>query len=77
MNTVMKMGKDNFLMATLVATGLAMVTVGPVMNSPESLAAAHSAGRLVQSVSTPTAMEPILYREPAIVVTAPRIHVAA
>ncbi len=76
MKSSMKISKDNLLMTTLVVTGLAMATLGPAMNGADTEAAMDSAGRIVQSVSTPTptAMQPILYREAAIIVTAPRIR---
>ena len=77
MNTAMKTGKDNFLMATLVLTGLVMAAVGPALTSPDAQAIVNSASGIVQSVSSPTALEPILYREAAIIVTAPRVRTTA
>ncbi len=77
MNNAMKTSKDNFLMTTLIATGLGMGILSAVLENQDTQAVMNSAGQLVQSVSTPTAMEPVLYREAAIIVTAPRLHTAA
>ncbi len=77
MKSSMKISKDNLLMTTLVVTGLAMATLGPAISGTDTEAAMNSAGGIVQSVTTPTAMQPILYREAAIIVTAPRIRSAA
>ncbi|MEO8103348.1 MAG: hypothetical protein ABI790_12535 [Betaproteobacteria bacterium] len=73
MNTSMKTSKDNMLMTTLLVTGLFMATLGPALARQDTAAVMDSASRMVQSVSTPTALEPIMYREAAIIVTAPRI----
>ena len=73
MNTAMNTGKDNLLMTTLVVTSLVMATLGPALSSQDARAVMNSARSIVQSVSTPTAMQPILYREAAIIVTAPRV----
>lgn len=77
MNNAMKTSKDNFLMTTLIATGLGMGILSAVLENQDTQAVMHSAGQLVQSVSTPTAMQPVLYREAAIIVTAPRIQTTA
>ena len=74
MNTSMNTGKDNLLMTTLVVTSLVMATLGPALANPDTRAVMNSVSRTVQSVSTPTAMQPILYREAAIIVTAPRLR---
>jgi hypothetical protein len=66
--------KDNVLMSVLVMTGLVMATLGPVVADADTNAAMNSAGRVVKSVATPTAMESIQYREAAIIVTAPRLR---
>ena len=73
MPTSMTTRKDNLLMTTLIAASLAMATFGPMLSSPDARAVMNSADAMVQSVSTPTAMQPILYREAAIIVTAPRV----
>ena len=73
MKTAMKTSKDNLLMTTLIATGLIMLTVGPILDSDDTQAMMNSASGIVQSVSSPTAMEPVVYREAAIIVTAPRV----
>ena len=77
MNNAMKTSKDNFLMTTLIATGLGMGILSAVLENHDTQAVMNSAGQLVQSVSTPTAMQPVLYREAAIIVTAPRIQTTA
>ncbi|MBL0122084.1 MAG: hypothetical protein IPP88_04930 [Betaproteobacteria bacterium] len=77
MNNAMKTSKDNFLMTTLIATGLGMGILSAVLENQDTQAVMNSAGQLVQSVSTPTAMQPVLYREAAIIVTAPRIQTTA
>ena len=74
MKTSTTLSKDNLLMTTLVVTSLMMATLGAAATSQDTEAVLNSAGRIVQSVSTPTALEPILYREAAIIVTAPRIR---
>ena len=74
MKSPLTFNKDNLLMATLVVTSLTMATLGPAVAGQDKEAVMNSASRIVQSVSTPTAMEPILYREAAIIVTAPRIQ---
>ena len=76
MKASMKTSKDNLFMSTLVLVGLVMATLGPVMTDVNALSVVTSAGRAVQSVATPTptAMEPIQYREAAIIVTAPRLR---
>jgi len=73
MKTPMKTSKDNLLMTTLIATGLIALTLGPILDSGDAQAVMNSASGIVQSVSSPTAMEPVLYREAAIIVTAPRV----
>ena len=65
--------KDNLLMSALVLTGLAMVTLGPLVADTDTRAAIDAAGKIAKSVATPTAMESIQYREAAIIVTAPRL----
>lgn len=77
MNNAMKTSKDNFLMTTLIAVGLGVAILSAALENQGTQAVMSSAGQLVQSVSTPTAMEPVLYREAAIIVTAPRIQTAA
>ena len=77
MNTSMKISIDNLLMTTLVVTAGLMMTIGPVLTSPGTQAAMNSASRIVQSVPTPPAMEPLMYREAAIIVIAPRLHQGA
>jgi hypothetical protein len=77
MNNAMKTSKDNFLMTTLIVAGLGVAILAAALENQDTQAVMNSAGQLVQSVSTPTAMQPVLYREAAIIVTAPRIHAAA
>ena len=69
MNSMLKTSKDNLLMTTLVVTSLVMATLGPVLNSRDAQAVI---GML--SASTPAAMKPIVEKEAAIIVTAPRLH---
>lgn len=77
MNTSMKISLDNLLMTAVVVTTGLMMTVGPFLSSPDAQAAMKSAGHIMQSVSTPPAMEPLMYREAAIIVSAPRLHQGA
>lgn len=72
MNPTLKTSKDNALMATLVVTGLVMAMLGPVLTSRDAQAVIGTI-----SASTPAALQPILEREAAIIVTAPRLHRAA
>ncbi len=74
MKTQLKTSKDNLLMSTLVLTGLVMATLGPLVADADTSAVIDSAGKIVKSVATPTAMESIQYREAAIIVTAPRLR---
>lgn len=76
MKTSMKTSKDNLLMTALIATGLIALTLGPILDNSDAQAVMNSASGIVQSVSSPTAMEPVLYREAAIIVTAPRVAAA-
>lgn len=73
MNASTKTSKDTLLMSALVVASFAMATLGPLLNSPDAHAAAHASSSAAQSVWTPAAMQPILHREAAIIVTAPRI----
>ena len=77
MKTSMKVSLDNLLMTAVVVTTGLMMAIGPVLTSPGTQAAMNSASRIVQSVSTPPAMEPIMYRDAAIIVSAPRLHQGA
>ncbi len=74
MKLQLKTSKDNLLMSALILTGLVMATIGPLVADADTTAAIDSAGKLVRSVATPTAMESIQYREAAIIVTAPRLR---
>lgn len=79
MKPSMKIGKDNLLMSMLVVVSLVMATFGPLLTDGHAQSVVTSAGRAVKAVATPvpTAMEPIQYREAAIIVTAPRLRNAA
>lgn len=77
MNNAMKTSKDNFLMTTLIVAGFGVAILNAALESQDTQALLNSAGQLVQSVSTPTAMQPVLYREAAMIVTAPRVQTAA
>ena len=72
MNTLIRTSKDNLLMSALIATGLTMATIGPLLSNADPRSVIHSAARLVQSVSTPTAMQPLLKQEAAIIAVSPR-----
>lgn len=74
MNTSMNIAKDTLLLSTLIVVAVTMVLLSPLLASREAHAVIDSASSIAQSVSTPTAMQPILYREAAIIVTAPRIR---
>jgi len=76
MNTTMKTSKDNLMLSALVVYGLGMLVMGSAMASAETRGVIDSASRLVHSVATPTpaAMQPVLYREAAIIVSAPRLN---
>ena len=71
----MKSSKDNVLLSALLLTGVTMIAVGTAMANAQSRDVLDSASSIVHSVGTPTptAMQPILYREPAIIVRASRI----
>lgn len=77
MNTLIRTSKDNLLMGTLIVTGLTMATIGPVLTSTDPRSVINSAARLVQSVSTPTAMQPLLKPEAAIIAALPRLRPSA
>jgi hypothetical protein len=77
MKPSLKISKDNLLMSTLVLAGLVMATLGPALDGQDTQAMMNSAGRLVQSVPTPSALEPVMYREAAIIATAPRLQQGA
>ena len=74
MKPQLNISKDNLLMSAVVVTGFVMATLGPWVSSDDTNAAMASAGKIVKSVATPTAMESIQYREAAIIVTAPRLR---
>ena len=76
MSTSMNTSKDTILMSALFVVGFAMATLGPLLASPDAHAAVNSSSGVAQSVWTPAAMQPILHREAAIIVTAPRISTA-
>ena len=71
----MKSSKDNVLLSALLLAGVTMIAVGTAMANAEGRNVMDSASSIVRSVGTPTptAMQPILYREPAIIVRASRI----
>ncbi len=76
MNASMNTSKDTFLTSALIVASLTMATLGPLLNSTDAHAAVTvgaASGDTTQSVWTPAAMQPILHREAAIIVTAPRI----
>ena len=79
MKTSLTTSKDNVLMSVLIAVSLLVPSLGPLLAGEEAQSAVNSAGRAVKSVGTPTpvAMEPIQYREAAIIVTAPRLRTSA
>lgn len=79
MNASMKTSKDTFLTSALIVVSLAMAMLGPLLNSPVAQAAVtvSPTADAAQSVWTPAAMQPILHREAAIIVTAPRINAGA
>ncbi|MEP7157164.1 MAG: hypothetical protein ABI905_15395 [Betaproteobacteria bacterium] len=76
MNTTMKTSKDNVMLSALVVAGLAMITIGSAMANAETQTVMASASSIVHAVATPTptAMQPILYREAAIIVSAQRLQ---
>lgn len=71
----MKSSKDNVLLSALLLAGVTMIAVGTAMANAETRDVIDSASSIVHSVGTPTptAMQPILYREAAIIVRASRI----
>ena len=73
MKALMKTSKDTILMSALIAATFSMATLGPLLASSDAEAAATAASGVAQSEWTPAAMQPILHREAAIIVTAPRI----
>ena len=73
MNATTKTSKDTLLMSLLIAVSFASAALAPLLTSQDAHAAVSSADGATQSVWTPTAMQPILHREAAIIVTAPRI----
>ena len=72
MNTSMKTSLDNLLMTTLIVTSLLMATLGPALTSRNAQTVIGTV-----SASTPAAMQPLLEKDAAIIVTAPRLHRAA
>ena len=72
----MKTSKDTLLMSALIVAGYAMATMAPLFTNPDAPATVNSASEVAQSVWTPAAMQPILHREAAIIVSAPRIKTA-
>ncbi len=74
MKLPLKSSKDNLLMSALILTGLVMATIGPLLADADTTAAIDSAGKIVKSVATPSAMESVQYREAAIIVAAPRLR---
>jgi hypothetical protein len=79
MNTSMKTSKDNVMLSGLIVAGVSMFLVGSAMANDDTRAVVNSASRIVQSVAAPVpaAMQPIMYREAAIIVSAPRLHAHA
>ena len=77
MNTLIRTSKDNLLMSALIVTGLTMAAIGPVLTNADARSVINSAARLVQSVSTPTAIQPLLKQEAAIIAVSPRLRPSA
>ncbi len=73
MNATIKTSKDTLLMSALIVISLTSASLGSLLTSPDAQAAVNSTSGVSQSVWTPAAMQPILHREAAIIVTAPRI----
>ena len=69
----MKTSKDTLLMSALIVAGYAMATMAPLFTSTDVHATVNSASDVAQSVWSPAAMQPILHREAAIIVSAPRL----
>lgn len=74
MKRTMNLSKDTTMMTTLLVAGLLMASLVPVLTDaePQSARSIESAAITAPASLAPAAMLPIL-REPAIIVTAPRI----